>query len=171
MKRLIQILFLLTTGVCLGQSYHLSTENRLSTSTSECLKVSPAALGSQQGGVKINDQGGNTIGTTTGITEFNVRPFEFIVSRAECRYIEGPNRGKTFTLGGGYTIRIDLELDFYYERSQNGALCFELIDSSQLFELNCNTSFVYASNSINDNDIIEWEYRFEGEEYVDEFTK
>lgn len=162
MKRLIQILFLITTGVCLGQSYHLSTENSLNTSSSECFKVSPAALSSQEGSIRINDNDGNTIGTTTGINEFNVRPFEFIVSGAECRYIEGPNRGKTFTLGGGYTITIDPTLVSYYERGNKGALYFEEINTSVLYELNCNTNSINASNIINDADVVEWEYRFEG---------
>ncbi|MET7030090.1 T9SS type A sorting domain-containing protein [Sediminicola luteus] len=162
MRKIITLLFILITSVCLGQRFHLATSNNVNISTSECFNVTPAALASNDGEIRITDFTGNTISTTTGIFEFDVRPFEFIVKKAECRYIEGPNRGKTFTLGGGYTITIDPTFDSYYEAGNNGALYFEEINTSVLYELNCNTNSIDASNIIVDTDVVEWEYRFEG---------
>ena len=162
MRKIITLLFILITSVCLGQRFHLATSNNINISTSECFNVNPAAVASNDGEIRITDFTGNTISTTTGIFEFDVRPFEFIVKKAECRYVEGPNRGKTFSLSGGYTITIDPTIDSYYERGNNGALYFEEINTSVLYELNCNTNSINASNAIVDTDVMEWEYRFEG---------
>ncbi|ALM08948.1 hypothetical protein SB49_14955 [Sediminicola sp. YIK13] len=121
-----------------------------------------AAIGSGAGYLEISDIVGQVLSSETGISEFSIRPYDFKVTPASCRYVEGPNRGKTFSLSGGYTITIDPTIDSYYERGNNGALYFEEINTSVLYELNCNTNSINVSNAIVDTDVVKWEYRFEG---------
>ncbi|KGK29306.1 T9SS type A sorting domain-containing protein [Cellulophaga sp. E6(2014)] len=145
-----------------SQNYHLSTNNNASLSISGCLSISPAARGAGEGFITISDINENEITSSNGIYNYSVRPYEYKVTKATCRYIEGTNRGDTKVLSGGYGIYIDPTLNSYYEKVTNGALYFEVINFNQNLELNCNTVSLDATNNIQDDDVIQWEYRFNG---------
>ncbi|QXP56908.1 T9SS type A sorting domain-containing protein [Cellulophaga sp. HaHa_2_95] len=145
-----------------SQNYHLSTNNNASLSISGCLSISPAARGAGEGFITISDINENEITSLNGIYNYSVRPYEYKVTKATCRYIEGTNRGDTKVLSGGYGIYIDPTLNSYYEKVTNGALYFEVINFNQNLELNCNTVSLDATNNIQDDDVIQWEYRFNG---------
>ncbi|WP_254519240.1 T9SS type A sorting domain-containing protein [Aquimarina sp. Aq78] len=163
-KLLLYISFLLFSISFYGQyKYHVSTVNVLDLSASSCFLSNPASVISSTGSLKIADGSDTTLSTTTGILDLTTRPGYYLVSAGSCRWIEGPNRGKTYSLGG-YRMDIDPNIDSYYEHKPSfGTLYFEKVNTTQSNELNCNGVTLNATSGISDTDIIEWEYSFEGQ--------
>ena len=161
MRRYLFILFVLNFCFCFSQTFHVSTSNTLDLSISPCFAYNPAAVGNGEGSIALSDINDNILTTSTGTEIFTIRPSKFTATRARCRYVEGPSRGRIFTIPGGYSINIPTTETSYYERTSGGALYFEIVDSSQLYELDCNTTSINATSSINDIDVLRWEYRID----------
>ncbi|WP_131248900.1 SprB repeat-containing protein, partial [Aquimarina atlantica] len=163
-KLLLYILFLLFSVNFYGQfKYHVSTVNVLDLTASSCFMSNPASVISSRGSLKIADENDITLSTATGILDLTTRPAYYGVSAGSCRWIEGPNRGKIYSLGG-YRMDIDPNIDSYYEHKPSfGTLYFEKVNTTQSDELNCNGVTLNATSGISDTDIIEWEYSFEGQ--------
>ena len=158
------ILFVSNFGFSQNYVYHLTTNDNTGGPISYCLRANPGALSNTQKKIRVTDINNNDLRISDAEGILNTRPNQYIVNIGSCRWIEGPNRGGTFNLGG-FTITIPSNVDSYYEINttyNNSSLYFEKINTEQLYELNCSVTSINAANGINDSNIIEWEYSLAG---------
>ncbi|CAL2075159.1 Gliding motility-associated C-terminal domain-containing protein [Tenacibaculum sp. 190524A05c] len=149
-----------------GQTYFVSVKNSLyyqnTGGASYCFRSNPASVPSVAGFLRLEDKNGIVLQNTDGDFTLNTRPAKFIENSGSCRWIEGSNRGSTYSLGG-YTFTIPENQNAYYEVktfqiAAPSAIYFETIDNSPK-ELNCNGGTVISAPSVvPSSDIIEWEY-------------
>ena len=114
-------------------------------SSSYCFLSNPASLPNGSGYVRLVDKNDNILKETDGDFLLNTRPAKFIEWGGTCRWIEGSNRGSTYSLGG-YTFVIPEGQNYYYEVKTfslvaPSAIYFEVSDTS-VKELNCYASTV-----------------------------
>ncbi|MCH2035211.1 MAG: hypothetical protein MK202_17015 [Tenacibaculum sp.] len=149
-----------------GQSYYVSVKNSLyyqnTGGASYCFRSNPASVPSGAGYLRLEDKNGVVLETTDGNFNLNTRPAKFVENSGNCRWIEGSNRGSTYSLGG-YTFSIPENQNAYYEVkpfqiAAPSAIYFEVVDNTPR-ELNCTGgTIITAPSVVPASDIIEWEY-------------
>ncbi|WP_282048526.1 T9SS type A sorting domain-containing protein [Maribacter aquivivus] len=166
MKNLLKALIVLFPIIIQSQDYvyYLSTMNNEQSTSYYCSRSNPASVAYEQSSISITDINGTIFSTTDVTDEYTVRPSTYVWNGGRCRWLEGPNRNGTFGLGG-YSITIPPNVNSYYEYLpiyRGSSLYFERIDLNISYELDCNTTSINASSGVSDNNILEWEYRFNG---------
>ncbi|WP_075340679.1 hypothetical protein [Tenacibaculum agarivorans] len=165
-NHLLHIILLFCSFLSYGQTYHVSVNNTLyyqnTGSASYCFRSNPASVPSVDGFLRLEDKNGNLLKDIDGHFTLTTRPARFIENSGKCRWIEGSNRGSTYSLGG-YTFTIPENQNSYYEvktfaLAAPSAIYFEVEDNN-IRELNCNGGSVISVPSVVPTSaIIEWEY-------------
>jgi hypothetical protein len=154
-KKLLHIILILYSFYSYGQSYYVSVKNTLyyqnTGSSSYCYKSNPASIPSGAGFLRLEDKNGNLLKDTDGDFFLSTRPAKFIEKSGTCRWIEGSNRGSSYSLGG-YTFTIPANQNYYYEvktfsLASPSAIYFEVTDTT-IKELDCGTGTVIKAPSV-----------------------
>ncbi|WP_348769204.1 hypothetical protein [Tenacibaculum sp. 190524A05c] len=165
-NRILLFIFFSLYLIGYGQTYYVSVKNTLyyqnTGGASYCYRSNPASVPSGAGYLRLEDKNGVVLQTTDGDFTLNTRPAKFIENSGNCRWIEGSNRGSTYSLGG-YTFTIPENQNAYYEVkpfqiAAPSAIYFEAVNNSPR-ELNCTGETVISAPTVVPiADIIEWEY-------------
>lgn len=164
-KQIIFIIIVFSTIVGLGQSYYVSVNNTIDYENTSyyCNNSRDAAVVSTQGYLRLEDIDGDIlVSNSDGDFVFNSRPAIFIEDTGSCRYIEGPNRGYTFSLRS-YQFIIPTDQNYYYETEEfadadTSAIYFE-VNNHSIQELSCSSNTISAPSVVPTTAIMEWEYR------------